>query len=250
MLEMINKLLIAIFLYLCIVLLPTTVKANDAIITESGRSVYPINTDKVRMVSEHIKVFMKKAGPKDIWRYADIECNFVFENTSNQQITAKVGFPTSTFYDEEPPPFTDFQSNVDGLFQKVEAKKEILETRKTETPTWDGRFTYDVYRYWYVRETKFPPAKRLNVNISYTTDLSVYEYGAQYEFEYILKTGSLWKSNIEKATIEVIYTDEKQLKERFVSASPKVYKIKGNRIIWEFANFKPSENIIVIEKGE
>jgi hypothetical protein len=78
----------------------------------------------------------------------------------------------------------------------------------------------------------------------------VYGYGEQYKFEYILKTGSHWKGNIEKATIEVIYTDENQLKERFVSASPKVYKIKGNRIIWDFTNFKPSENIIVLEKGE
>lgn len=235
--------------------LSTPLSANDTLVGESGHTVFPINTDKVRMISEHVKVKMNTYDLKGITskaRRAFVSCDFVFENTSSEEIKAQLGFPGSIYRWTDAvtaPTLNHFISYIDGSKKKVQTKKEILNQRKNrysiDGKEWKEEVVED-YRYWYTWDVTFPPLKRISVKNTYWVTLSSDQ--KDWWFEYILTTGSNWKGNIEKALIEVIYPNEKDLRNRVAEIAPKGYKIDKNKIIWEFTNFKPTDNIKVTEK--
>jgi len=100
--------------------------------------------------------------------------------------------------------------------------------------------------YWYTWETTFPPMEKLSLKNTYDTALSL-SYEKQW-FHYILKTGANWKGPIGHTIVEVLYKSPEDLKNRFSHATPAKYKIKGNKIKWEFKNFVPTEDIFVYER--
>ncbi len=97
-------------------LLTTNAAANDSLIYDNGSSVYPINTDKIRMVSEKITVV--RDGRPD-WPTAHVTCDFLFENTTNREVKAKVGFPAEDQWYQDVdggkiPPLYNFISYIEG----------------------------------------------------------------------------------------------------------------------------------------
>lgn len=232
-----------------------TLYANDTLIGESGHTVYPINTDKIQMVSEHVKVKMATYDLKGVStgaRRAFVTCDFLFENTSSDEIKAQIGFPGSIFRWTDAvtaPILNEFVSSIDGSKKKVQIKKEVLNQRKNKYSADGKKWKEDVvedYRYWYTWDVTFPPLKRITVKNSYWVTLSSDQEG--WSFEYILTTGANWKGNINKAVIEIIYPNEKELKNRIIEMKPSGYRFDKNRIIWKFTDFKPIENIKVMEK--
>lgn len=230
----------------------TLLFANDTLVGEGGHTVYPLNTDKVRMVSEHIKIVIKPKESDSYLRWAVVTCEFLFENISAKEIEAKMGFPSSDYSDTEgpylEPPLDNFKSYIDGKQQKVEIKKEILKEIESEVFTrgkWE-KSKFKIYRYWYTWDIIFPPLKKIKITNTYSTNFSTNR--DKFWFEYILTSGANWKGKIKKAFIEIIYPSEQELKNRAIEIRPKGYKIDKNRIYWEFKNFKPVENIRITER--
>ena len=229
--------------------------ANDTLVGESGHTVFPINTDKIRMISEHVKAKIDTYDFKGITsaaRRAFVTSEFIFENTSNSKIKAQLGFPGDVFRWTDgvtAPTLNDFISFVNGSEQKVNMKKEILDQKKgkysIDGKTWKEEIRED-YKYWYTWDVTFPPLKRITVKNTYWVTLSSDQ--ESWWFEYVMTTGANWKGNIERALIEIIYPNEKELKNRVIEIKPIGYKITENRIYWEFKNFKPTENIKITEK--
>jgi hypothetical protein len=220
------------------IILPNILFANDTFVYDNGHAVYPINTDKIRMVSEKISVIM--VG-KQTNRNAQVTCEFKFENKTNVEIKAKLGFPAEDRYyydrsegEREVSPLRDFVSYVNGVEVKVDLRKQI------DKGEWKGM-------YWYTWDVTFPPSGKLSLKNTYKARLSL-NYYTQW-FEYILKTGANWRGPIERSEIEVIYNNGEDLRRRVIKASPKNFKIKHNKIIWEFTNFIPTQNISVYEKN-
>ncbi len=250
------RLFLIITVYLNI-LLPTSLFANDTMVGESGHTVFPINTDKIRMVSEKVTVKMGPDGSGIFDRKAFVTCEFLFENTSQEEIKAKLGFPTNEVWSDYQY-LNDFVSYIDGVNKDVQIKKEILGRKIISVPSGEiitGDYqnrspsTYKIienYRNWYTWDVTFPPLKKIKVKNSYWVTLSSDQH--VYFFEYILTTGVNWKGSIGKAEIEVIYKDAHDLRNRVIYVSPKTYKVEDNKIKWRFTNFQPKENIKIIEK--
>lgn len=218
-------------------LLPARLLANDTFVFDNGSSVYPINTDKIRMVSEHITVRMEG---KNNWRAAHVTCSFLFENPYSADVNAKIGFPA------EDPNYLDRgegEKIVPPLYNfisYIEEKKVNVNIKVQEVPNSLAGI------YWYTWDAKFPSQKRLSLKNTYDTALSIsYE---QFWFHYILKTGANWKGPIEQTVVEVIYKNSEDLKKRFDYARPDKYQVQGNKIVWTFKNFKPTDDIYVYEK--
>lgn len=211
--------------------------ANDTFVYDNGHTAYPLNTDKIRMVSENISVQMKGEGIAS--RSAKVTCDFVFENTTNAEVKAKIGFPAQDQYyhdigegEKRYPPLRDFVSYVDG-------KAVPVNVRIQEQP-------YPV-TYWYTWDVVFPPSRTIVLKNIYEVTLSLSYYNQW--FTYILTTGANWKGPIGHSVIEVIYESANDLKKRVKSASPDEFKIQDNKIVWDFINFIPKNNIQVYEKN-
>jgi hypothetical protein len=219
------------------------VQANDSIVFDNGHNVYPIKTDKIRMVSEKITIVMDRTVLGVAAAQADVTCDFLFENTSNQEVIAEVGFPTievGMYYSQDVSLY-GFRSFVEGKEVPVNIKKETLKDAEPLTDDSDMP-----HRYWYTWKVKFPPKARLKIRNTYETQLSEDSVKGRW-FKYILVTGANWKGKIDRSIIEVIYPDAEQLKNRVVNASPEGFTIKENRIIWDLRNFTPAKDIFIGE---
>lgn len=223
---------------------PSGILADDSILRDNGYSVYPIDTEAVRMVSEHIKVAVKAKESA-----AEVRCDFVFENTTGKTVKALVGFPTRVYdpsIDSTREPFSYFESKINGRSVPVRLRKEILTDLRTAT---DDSYSGEEHplRYWYTWEAVFPPHDKLKLHNRYGTVFSVASTGEQW-FEYILTTGANWKGPIERIVVEVSYESEDELWRRVVNASPEGFKITGNMVRWEFHNHVPRKNIRINER--
>lgn len=229
-----------------------SLRADDTLVGESGHTVYPMNTDKIRMEFEHVVI---KMDGSDSHRIAHVACEFVFENTSSEEIKAKVGFPGNGFThnpflgDNSAPDLQLFTALVDGAEKAIDIRKEILSAEHYDEEDEKGnmtKFVVEHYRNWYTWDVTFPPKKRVHIKNTYSFTPSF--DSATWGIEYILVTGANWKGKIEQAIIEVWYPGEEDLKKRVLEVKPKGYRIEGKRIKWDLRNIKPRENIVVVEK--
>ena len=239
--------------------LPIASLGDDTLVGGNGYAVFPINTDKIQMMSEHVTITMGTYNSSESavpLRKAFVRCTFVFKNMSSKKINTIVGFPTDT-YDGYGglilPNLNDFTSYINGHPVKVEIKKEII-GEKTKiaitVPTFKyyegGQKEVKPYRYWYTWRVNFPALRKIVLKNSYWITLSSDE--EKEWFSYILTTGANWRGNIEKAVIEVIYLSAKDLRKRVIKIEPEGYMTYGNKIYWEFKNFKPKTDIKITEK--
>lgn len=219
--------------------------ADDTIVGASGHTVFPLNTDKIQMVSEKVKIKMESYyAVKDaaiLTRRAFVTCKFVFKNISKHKIKTKVGFPGDLYRWSDAvdvPDLNKFTVYIDGHPVKIQIKKEIT----SKEPNYG-----EDYRNWYTWDATFPPLKTIVITNSYWVALSSDQETSW--FEYILVTGANWAGNIGSASIEVVYPNKQELKMFVKEIKPVGYKIIKNKIYWEFKNFKPKENIKIIEKN-
>lgn len=246
------------FFVMLTLFMPFSSFGNDAFIGESGRAVSLIKTHEIRMVREHIKIRGKDMDTNWTYpeRFADVECVFYFENLTDHDIEATVGFPGDENFmeDEEPKLLGKFKVLVNGKTMFVKSRPEVIKPFKTysynekDKPGLADHGSY-VKRYWYTWKMVFPPKKIVKVENFYTAPFSSASGFDPLSFTYILKTAQSWSSPIENAVIEVIYKNKEDFKKRFLGASPSGYAIRDNVIIWNFSNFTPDEDVVFFEQN-
>ena len=212
-----TRVFITVALFYFVVLTGTSF-GDDTFIYDNGHAVYPINTDKVRMVSEKITVKMGE-------RHAHVACEFIFENTTQNEITAKLGFPSLEHRPElaESGQLRNFTSSINGVKAKVELKNEL---GKKYDPVLKKSFEF--IRPWHIWNVVFPPEQKITIENYYDVSLSFNYYNRW--FEYILTTGANWKGPIGYAVIEIEYKNENDLRRRLIKASPANFKVINNKI--------------------
>jgi len=217
--------------------------ADDSIVADYGKTVFPQQTEKVKMVSERVDITFGVDTKNR--REAKVNCHFVFRNETKDGIKVKVGFPGNK--SEHGPawrqPLRDFTAFVDGKPYRTEVKEERL----GDDPT-DPQYSY---REWYLWEMSFPPKKDTIVDNSYSYSLSSDSGYSQLMLNYELATGANWSGKIGEAVVVVKYADAKDLEERVISIQPTGWERKGNQIIWRLKNIEPSsaDNILILEKN-
>lgn len=217
--------------------------ADDSIVADYGKTVFPQQTEKIKMVSE--KVDITFGVDKKNHREAKVNCHFVFRNETKEAVIVKVGFPGNK--SEHGPawrrPLQDFKASVDGKPYQTEVKEERL----GDDPT-DPQYSY---REWYLWEMSFPPQKDTLVDNSYSYSLSSDSGYARLMLNYELATGANWSGKIGNAVIAVNYADEKDMEARIISIQPKGWVRKGSQIVWHLRNIEPTtaDNILIREKN-
>jgi len=196
------------------------------------------------MKSENITVHVFEGESK-------VECEFVFINDSDNEMTVLMGFPSGEPESEDEDKVEwfhdyrlyDFAAWVDG--EKVEVRLE----KGMKIDDEDGKTYIDVYDsvldfpYWYTWEVSFKPGEKKIVRNTYETKNTTSSNGMSHA-GYILTTGAPWKDKIGNARISFIMESIKPYQIEWIS--PANYSYDGNVITWQFENFEPDTNINVI----
>jgi tetratricopeptide (TPR) repeat protein len=198
--------------------------ANTAPVKSVGKTIQPLDNVPVRMVSEEVRISLYGTT-------AWVNCLFTLLNEGAPD-TIEVGFPRGWEGD-----LKDFMAS--DAHKPGDLKVETL----AENPNYN-EYTGEKLPWWKVFKVPFDSTgQTIVVETMYTTELT--NTGGfvlnDLHFTYIMKTGALWKGNIEDARVTV--TVAGGAGDRLTSISPEGYTREGDRITWHFQNFKPDSNI-------
>ena len=206
-----------------------TAWADDCSVGRTPDGVYPINNADVVMQSEDINIQVESGL---------VDCNFVFQNTSDASQDVLMGFPArSKIYEEGPDvrdiDVHDFKAYIDGREVPVKLEKEV---------TLQGSLSSVVgnYESWYVFDVKFPAGAVMNIRNTYRITNSLYA-GGDESVGYVLKTGAAWKGKIGHARVvfDLGSIQPYMISEMF----PASMVSSGNKVVWERDNIEPYYNL-------
>lgn len=194
---------------------------------------------KIQMQSEKIYMQLYKG-------FAVVKGEYNFLNSTEENITLKVGYPINNVF-----PPTVFKNNLNEVvFDDLYKIKGTI--NKTEIPLHLSLNAKN--ENWYVWELTFPPKKIVKFTVHFLVNTNnsktVKGYTNDYKngFIYLIETGSLWKSPIEKGDFYVQFLDEIIAEDCKISA-PTALKINSEKNIVHFqlANYglQPDENLII-----
>jgi hypothetical protein len=178
--------------------------------------------------------------------FAVVKGEYNFLNATDSTITIKVGYPINNVF-----PPTAFNNSLNQVvFDDLYKIKGTI--NGTETPLLLSPNAKN--ENWYVWELTFPPNQTLNftvfflVNTNNSKTVKGYTNDYKNAFIYLIETGSLWKSPIEKGNFYVKFMDGIPAKECKVSApkTPKI-NVEQNILHFQLTNYglEPDENLII-----
>ncbi len=227
-----NALMVFLFAFLFTLVNPAF--GNDSSYHGSGVTVYPIKNDNIQLVSEVLTI-TKGAGLG--W---GVEAVLNFKNHGNKT-SVQMGFPFDTDGPNDPGdreedvPDPKFRTFVNGEETKVTKKKGW-----SKSPLQD--LNYPIV---YTFKVAFEKGESKTIRHTYSVQGTEWSNG-EYEFKYILKTGALWKDNIENIKIKMILP--KSSVSEITRIAPKEHKVDqdqdNNLLFWEFYDIKPDFNIV------
>jgi len=155
---------------------------------------------KIQMQSEKIYIQLYKG-------YAVVKGTYYFYNTSNDTLTIKAGYPVNNVFKHVT--FNKYANevSVEGLY-KVKGQLNNQEIPIYKRPNIE-------HDNWYVWEVPFPPKKitlftvYFLVNTNNAKIIEGYNSDDRNAFIYLIETGSLWKSPIEKGAFYTQIMDKK-----------------------------------------
>ena len=194
---------------------------------------------KIQMQSEAIYIQLYKG-------FAVVKGEYNFINSTEDSITIKVGYPINNVF-----PPTAFKNNLNEVvFDDLYKIKGSI--NKTEIPLLLSPNAKN--ENWYVWELTFPPKEIIKFTVHFLVNTNnsktVKGYTNDYKnaFIYLIETGSLWKSPIEKGDFYVQFMDEISIENCKVSApaTPKI-NLKQNIVYFQLTNYglEPDDNLII-----
>ena len=144
---------------------------------------------KIQMQSEKIYMQLYKG-------YAVVKGTYHFYNTSDDTLKIKVGYPINNVFKNVDYNRELNEVQVDGLY-KIKAQLNEIDIPVFKIPNNENDN-------WYVWEVTYPPKKITTFTVYFlvnTNNAVILEgYNKEYKnaFIYLIETGSLWKSPIEK----------------------------------------------------
>ena len=118
-------------------LLPGSAWGNDASYYGEGASVFAYKENRIRMVSEHIKIREDRDAnhPAGEW-FA--ECTFVFENLEDSPVTLQMGFPDQGAYPDGQWTIQAFTTNIKG--ENIPVTHKVVDPNHgRDDPAWGSK---------------------------------------------------------------------------------------------------------------
>lgn len=194
---------------------------------------------KIQMQSEAIYMQLYKG-------FAVVKGEYNFLNSTEDSITIKVGYPINNVF-----PPTAFKNHLNEVtFDDLYKIKGTI--NKTEIPLILSPNTEN--ENWYVWELTFPPKETLKFTVHFLVNTNnsktVKGYINDYKnaFIYLIETGSLWKSPIEKGDFYVQLMDGIPIKEcKVITPSDPKINVAQNILHFQLINYglEPDENLII-----
>ena len=238
------------YIYLFIILVSTCFLISNSAqpgIWNAGGSgtftlLYPedsIAYKKIQMKSEDVFIQLYKG-------FAVVKGEYYFKNTTTDTLSIKVGYPINNVFEN-----VDFHHNVNevrvdglykirGLINGIEAK--IFKNINSENDN------------WYVWNVTFPPNKITNFTVYFlvnTNNAKItegYNSDKKNAFIYLIETGSLWKSPIEKGNFYTQLKDDISL-DNLKASSPTELSFNKENSTLKFTMLdygkKPDQNFVV-----
>ncbi|TYQ18345.1 UNVERIFIED_CONTAM: YARHG domain-containing protein [Acetivibrio alkalicellulosi] len=198
--------------------------SNSPPLVMKGNTVYPINNNNIRLVSEKITIRYDAITDDDTYNMHEVEVVFNFHNTGNET-ELEIGFPNTANYNET---LIDFEAL--SYTDLVPFNVELYDGGNLL-----GRDEY-YYTSFYKWNMHFEKDEKKSIIVRYKF---VNHKGA----DYILRTGSLWKGRIDKIEVYVEFPEPVSYLE--IYATPENYLYNGKGIEWHFENINPDFDLYV-----
>lgn len=187
--------------------------------------LYPEDTvayKKIQMKNEAIFIQLYKG-------FASVKGTYYFKNTATDTLKIKVGYPINNVFENVI--FNEYANQVvvDDLY-KIKGFVNGKETKIYKKPNAKNEN-------WYVWEITFPPNKITEftvyflVNTNNAKTLEGYNSDKKNAFIYLIETGSLWKSPIEKGVFYTQFKDDISIDNVKTSAPTLLFFNRENSIL-------------------
>ena len=204
--------------------------------------LYPEDTiayKKIQMKSEDIFMQLYKG-------FATVKGNYYFKNTSTDTLKIKVGYPVNNVFEN-----VDFhhqvnEVRVDGLY-KIKGLVNDSDITVYQKPSSKNDN-------WYVWEITFPPNEITKFTVYFlvnTNNAKItegYDSDKKNAFIYLIETGSLWKSPIEKGNFYTQLMDNISIDNIKTSSPSTLFFDKENTTLkFSLSNYgkKPDPNFVI-----
>jgi hypothetical protein len=243
------------FLILCCFFIVNTSYADDAAYFGDGADVYPLQHTDVQLVSETITIIdyrslnSNKYDLKYRWL---VQVNMTFKN-HGPDTSFQMGFPLFAGEDNEGDDNDDDSAGkaINVHFRTWIDGKEIRITEKRGIPSpvnrsYRGRPLNGLPQRVFTYPVTFKKDETKKITHSYNVG-GYFDSIGSWKFTYILRTGALWKDNIEDVTI--YYKTHSSQAQNIGCIMPKEQdsSLAGNELtlIWKFSNYKPTSDFVV-----
>jgi len=219
-----------ILILLLLLLFPRQSAADGAQVKQGAGGVFPLSNRDIQMVWETIDVTSLQAGPMGDDSTLAVTVTYLFRNRTGQAVALDMGFPITwdqaEFYSQgsgcmnrsTESAVSDFVVTVDGAEVKAAlrpGRKKIRtgclkdqayaqEQERDEQESKRGPW----YHEFYVWPVSFAPHQEHTIVNRYRYNTYTKDRAHDWrQFEYVLKTGALWRGAIERVTIRVHFGD-------------------------------------------
>lgn len=235
-----TRLFILCLLVLKIGLPLNIVQADDSIVGTVGYGVVPLDNDQIEMISEVVEVWLHRS-------YAEVKATFTFHNTG-EATEVLVGFPQGKGREGrlgDSPELKDFKAYVDGVEVEVTFKEQVEPEKDLD------------FAGWYTFKVAFAPGQTRVVRNTYRGAHTYVSDGTCF-FNYVLRTGGLWKGPIGRADIIVHLQDGLTWEdfnllpaggEFYSVVQPSGYRLVEDKILWHFEDIEPTSGEFDITIG-
>lgn len=217
-------------LWLLLLLSPVTALGDGATVKQGPGGVFPLRNQYVQMVEESIDVDVQRDHLLADDNRATVTVTYLFRNHADRAVNIDMGFPIAwdeaEFYVQgrnclkrsTHNAVSDFTVTIDGAPVQAQLRPGRKGMRTGCLPddaaavAQEGEATAREkgpwYNEFYVWPVSFPPKGEHTIVNRYVYDARTSSRGGAWnQFEYVLKTGALWRGRIERVTIHVRFHD-------------------------------------------
>jgi len=220
--------------------------ANGPRIGFSAGTIFPMASDSVQLAKETVVV--KLSDPRGMGE-GRVACKYYLRNLANSTQVLSMAFSVHGYLDDS--------TTYRHLDFSVTAHGQELPVRffKTDDPRWAPFVDWsgNTLPVW---DLSLAPRELLQLEIRY----QVFWAGDdEWNFKYNARPAALWAGKIEDAQVSFEFDmhtaqdirrrpgDPKHVE---FAAHPDQYRWSGNRVIWEFQMWEPTDDVSVILKPE
>lgn len=219
-----------VLILVLLLVFPRQSAADGAQVKQGAGGVFPLSNRDIQMVWETIDVTSLQAGPMSDDSTLAVTVTYLFRNRTGQAVALDMGFPITwdqaEFYSQgsgcmnrsTESAVSDFVVTVDGAEVKAAPRpgRKKIRTGCLKDQTYAQEQERDEqeskrgpwYHEFYVWPVSFAPHQEHTIVNRYRYNTFTKDRAYDWrQFEYVLKTGALWRGAIERVTIRVHFGD-------------------------------------------